>query len=347
MLPQGADLVVSDALDWIFPRLAATGRLLADPKLLSAAGVGDCFPAGSADVVLGASGFDMLPSPPVSLASILGDAPQSTLDDWFRATGLSPATLASTQLVTAIPTPGISFVTPSISPDTLQANLLRSRTVQSGRNELLIERRGPHVQIALNSGVARARNDLVVVVHEDVYLPPLWEGMFRRGVRLVEARDPSWGVVGCAGVRRRFGLLRVRRRGLGHARDSGATWGGPFDQPEPVETLDEFLIAFRRRRNFHFDENQPNYHFYAVDLCLQATAAGFCSYAIEAFCCHNNRPRHARKEAPLPDFVAGCDYMRRKWRDRLPILTTCTIIARDPARDHHARRLRAARRGAP
>ena len=344
LLPDGREVL--PALDWCRRRLTPTGHLHANASALAAAAMDDCYPAHSAEVTLGAAGFtpDAAPSP--THANLWKCIPTNELRLWRERMEIK-STASADDFMTARPAPPISFVTPSIDDATLEGNLLRSRAVRSASNELLIERRGPQVQAALNAGVARAAYDLIVVVHEDVYLPPMWEGMFRRSLRLVESSDREWGVVGCAGVRRRFGLLRVRRRGVGHARENTTTWGRSFDAPEPVETLDEFLIAFRRDRGFHFDESQPNYHFYGVDLCLQAAAGGRRCYAIEAFCYHNARPRQDRRAAPLPDFLAGCDYMRRKWHDRLPILTTCTVIERTPDHDHHARRVRrAARRGA-
>ena len=344
--PPTAGASMLTALEWCHQRLASDGTLYASTDVLNETASADCFPAPSAEITLGAAGFVPATIDAQDAATCLGKIPAPVLRQWAESLCIATTDLDRSRFTTARRGHGLSFVTPSINDDTLQANLLRSDAVRSPRNELLVERHGPRVQQALNAGIARATNDLVVVVHEDVYLPPLWEGMFRRSLRLVEGNDPEWGVVGCAGVRQKFGLLRIRRRGVGHARENASTWGQPFDLPEPIDTLDEFLIAFRRSRGLRFDEKQPNYHFYAVDLCLQATQARRRSYAIEAFCYHNSRLRQDRREPPLPDFLAGCDYMRRKWRDHLPILTTCTIIAADPSRDHHARRLRrAARRG--
>jgi len=335
---------VGAALDWSRQQLNADGRLYAPLAPLRAAAVPECFPPQSAEVVLGASGFadTAATSVPPALAAFDTVHLRATL----ARVQSTDAQCAAAEWLQARPAAGISFVTPSIDSATLTANVLRSPAVQSPRNELIVECRGAAVQAALNAGIGRARHELIVVLHEDVYLPPLWEGMLRRGVRLVEAQDPNWGVVGCAGMRRRFGLLRTRRRGAGHSRDHSATWGQPFDAPVPVETLDEFLIAFRRDRGFRFDEQQPNYHFYAVDLCLQAAERSLRAYAIEAFCYHNSRPKQRRDEAAPADFVAGCDYLRRKWATRLPIVTTCTIIARRPADDHHARRARRLQRRA-
>lgn len=339
-VPPAAAAAASALLDFAVTRLEANGLVLATASGLCAAAQGDCFPPGSAEVVLGASGLDAVPAPINALADVRSQVPRAALAAWAARHGAEVTEVERSEIVAARLAPPLSFVTPSIDDDTLHGNLLRSRAVQAARNELLVERRGPRVQAALNAGLARAANDLIVVAHEDVYLPPLWEGMFRRSVRQLERRDPEWGVVGCAGVRRRFGLLRVRRRGLGHSRDPGGSWGQPFDEPEPIDTLDEFLIAFRRRRGLRFDEQQPNYHFYAADLCLQAAARGWRSYAIEAFCYHNSYPSGPRHAPPPPDFLAGCEYMRAKWAERLPIVTTCTVIARDPRHDHHAKRLR-------
>ncbi|HVN84448.1 MAG TPA: hypothetical protein VMW17_06335 [Candidatus Binatia bacterium] len=343
--PTGGASVLT-ALEWCHQRLASDGTLYASTDMLAEATSSDCFPVPSAEITLGAAGLVSATIDAHDAATSLQQIPAPVLRQWAQALHIATSDLECSRFTAARRDHALSFVSPSINDDTLQANLLRSHAVQSPRNELLVERHGPRVQEALNAGIARATNDLIVVVHEDVYLPPLWEGMFRRSLRLVEGNDPEWGVVGCAGVRRKFGLLRIRRRGVGHARENASTWGQPIDQPEPVDTLDEFLIAFRRSRGLRFDEEQPNYHFYAVDLCLQATQARRRSYAIEAFCYHNSRLRQDRREPPLPDFLAGCDYMRRKWRDHLPILTTCTIIAADPSRDHHARRIRRAARRA-
>jgi GT2 family glycosyltransferase len=63
---------------------------------------------------------------------------------------------------------------------------------------------------------------------------------------------------------------------------------------------------------------------YGTDICMEAARRGRKSYAIPAFCIHNTNGY-----SMLPwEFWRGYLYMRRKWRQQLPVLTPCAEITR-------------------
>ena len=75
------------------------------------------------------------------------------------------------------------------------------------------------------------------------------------------------------------------------------------------------------RHGLRFDPDLPAFHLYATDIILQAAARGLRSYAIDAPVVHNSR----RNPQPLDrGYRDAYRYMRRKWRDRLP-LRTCVV----------------------
>jgi hypothetical protein len=74
---------------------------------------------------------------------------------------------------------------------------------------------------------------------------------------------------------------------------------------------------------------------YGVDICLAARRLGLQSYAIPAFCIHNTT-----QLLSLPkEFYLGYQHVKQKWRQYLPIYTSCIKITRFD-RDMRERKLR-------
>jgi hypothetical protein len=92
----------------------------------------------------------------------------------------------------------------------------------------------------------------------------------------------------------------------------------------PIQTLDEIVLVFRRSSGLRFDDNLPHFHLYGTDICLRAARMGMTSYAIPAFCVHN---AHQYTVLP-PEFYACCQHIRRRWKEALPIHTTCVSITK-------------------
>ena len=216
----------------------------------------------------------------------------------------------------------------------LEANLLASPALhenpgQRAKRELLIQEGYSSAAEAYNQAIERSPYDLIVFLHQDIYLPSGWFERLQFCIARLEKQDPAWGVAGCWGATRN-GV------GFGHVYSPGVgVLGERFDQPQPVQTLDEIVLVMKRSRGLRFDPGLDHFHFYGADLCLEARARGLRSYAISAFCVHNGNYQLVLP----PEFYQAYGYFKGKWRAELPVQTPCIRVSRFD-RDLRERRVR-------
>lgn len=212
-----------------------------------------------------------------------------------------------------------TFVLPVSDDMVCEKNFLASPFVRTGqRGEILLQRGFASAALAYNDAVDRAANDLLILVHQDVFLPESWPFQMEASLRYLEAHNPNWGVLGCYGV-------TVDGRHVGHCYSHGlGILGKPFSTPVRVRTLDEMVLIVRKSRGLRFDERLAHWHLYGTDICLEAEKRGMSCYSIPAFCIHNTRQLGCLP----PDFDRAYDQVKEKWRDRLPIQTPCTSISK-------------------
>lgn len=205
------------------------------------------------------------------------------------------------------------------SREVLQANLLRSPAFSgTNKHQLLFKEGFTSASLAYNSAIEEARHDLILFVHQDVYLPERWFSDVTRSIRELDRNGTTWGVLGAYGARRALrGVGRIYTTGLGFH-------GRLIDAPEPIETLDEITLIIRKSSGLRFDNQLPHFHMYGVDLCLSARSQGLTNYAIPASCVHNTN-----QLLVLPEEFYRCYwYVKRKWARFLPIQTSCIQISR-------------------
>lgn len=222
----------------------------------------------------------------------------------------------------------ISFVTVHFSDD-LQHNLLRSPCIDDPFNELIVVDNRGNLRFdtlgkALLHGIAQARHDLVVAVHEDVYLLPGWQQAFEYALDRLDAFDPDWAFAGSVG-------WTDTRRIVGHWSDPrgcrNLLEGAPF---APVTRLDEQLLALRPARGLLPDPRLPSIHNIGRDLPRTAARAGSRSYALDAPTVHKfadgqGRPILSAEDSPkirnrtsrtyLADRACSDAYLQRKWNE--------------------------------
>ena len=128
---------------------------------------------------------------------------------------------------------------------------------------------------------------------------------------------PLWGVTGAYGV-------TTCGKGAGHIYSTGLGRfvGEPFTEPIQVRSLDEMLLVLRRSADIRFDERVPGFHLYGTDICLEAEARGMRNCVLPCFALHNSI---GIKWLPM-SFWQAYIYLRRKWKNRLPLITPCTKI---------------------
>ena len=233
----------------------------------------------------------------------------------------------------------LTFVVAVNDEEELRNNFLASAVARTGRHEIVLvdnsgNSRYESISALYKEALERAKNDLVLFVHQDLYLFDGWEGRFFSGLRELEDRDPDWGVVGPVGA---MGVSPGEKKRLrGHWSDpSGYHLEGPL--PHEVESLDEQLLGIRRRNGVDFDPALPGFHCYGIDLSLNAREQGRRSYALDCFAWHKFKDSEGRLverrersskikrrwgEEFMAEFGPSADYVEKKWQKYLPFQTT-------------------------
>lgn len=170
--------------------------------------------------------------------------------------------------------------------------------------------------VAYNSAMRRAKTDILIFAHQDVYLPEGWIPAVSKAIGTLTVQDPNWGVLGVYGIRN-------GGEGAGYLYYTDIL-GKDFDGGVEVRTLDELLLIVRGSSGLSFDERLRGFHMYGPDICLEAGRRGMKNYVISAFCIHNSQEY---RMMPL-QFWKAYLFMRRKWAAQLPIKTSCTEITR-------------------
>jgi hypothetical protein len=214
-------------------------------------------------------------------------------------------------------TADVTFVISVNNRQIFGGNFMASPCLQAS-HQILVQENFSSATKAYNDAIDRSLNDLIVFCHQDVFLPETWLSELRQAIDYLHVHDPNWGVLGCSGMtgdRRHWRYLYSS--GLGVS-------GQPLTRPEPVQTLDEVVLILRKSSGLRFDERLPHYHLYGTDICLRALAKGKQNYAISAFCIHNTH-----QSLILPkEFYDCCGYIKKVWKESLPIQTTCIRLTR-------------------
>ncbi|TWG96714.1 glycosyl transferase family 2 [Mesorhizobium sp. J18] len=169
---------------------------------------------------------------------------------------------------------------------------------------------------ALNHGARKARHDVVIFVHQDVYLHSI--------DRLLEAaallrKEGRWGMLGALGVTSAGALV-------GRIRDRVQLLGRSAPHPVPVDSLDEVLFMVRRNLVLEdpLSEHQDlAWHTYAVEYGLRVKAHGLEVGAVDLAITHNSMTTN----------LARLDVAHRKVAamhpGAVPVRTTCGTVGGD------------------
>lgn len=213
----------------------------------------------------------------------------------------------------------ITFVVAVNDRKILEQNLLASACLQGAhQHEVLVQENYPSAALAYNAGLRRAKNELVVFIHQDVFLPERWLTQLKYAVDHLNRKNSRWGVLGCWGA-------RADGTKCGHVYSSGlGILGAALEQPAPVQTLDEIVLILRKSSGLVFNESLSGFHFYGTDICMSALTQGLHAYVISAFCVHNTK-----QILRLPsDFYHCYAQIKLLWGERLPLHTTCIQVSR-------------------
>ncbi len=182
---------------------------------------------------------------------------------------------------------------------------------------------------ALNIGIDASRSDLLVFVHQDVRL---LDGWFDQLTQVLEDLPDDYAIVGSAGIALEYGRIDIGRWGGAIARDTvavGSVWDTDDNLNQPpywkgitatakVHCADECLLVLNKRTGLRFDSQFTGFHFYGVDLCLQARAAAYGVY-----CSHLPIIHYGSYSTSFTGDSRYWVYLRflyNKWRARFPEL---------------------------
>lgn len=210
----------------------------------------------------------------------------------------------------------LTFVVSVNNAEVLRKNLLNSPVFAVRHPHRIIIREGfQSAALAYNSALAEAKGGIIVFVHQDLWLPDGWDERFTSEFRALEKRC-RMGVAGCYGITA-DGLQ------AGHVYSNGLKRElGSIGRPKEVVSLDEIILAFRKETGLKFDPFMPNFHLYGTDICLEASQRKLKCFAVSEICLHNSV---AIKKLPS-EFWAAAEYLRTKWKGRLPVRTSCATI---------------------
>ncbi len=205
----------------------------------------------------------------------------------------------------------ITFVACVNDEDQLNSNLLRSPCLWPGTPHQFLAYRGMRSAAdGFNKGLENATNDLVVLVHQDVYLPLDWDRRFTVQVTQAEQEFGPLGVLGTFGLRYRGG--EPENLGCTVDRDRLLDFG---NLPAVVDGMDEVLLGVRRGSGLRADP-QLGFHLYGADLTLVAADAGLTNVVVDAPIYHNSLFAEVTES-----FHASRENLLRKWPQVRPLFT--------------------------
>lgn len=205
--------------------------------------------------------------------------------------------------------------------DVLANCLRRSPDVASGALTLRIYEGFRAASLAYNQALDESDADILVLAHQDVYLPAGFLAGLQTEVARLDALDPDWALAGVVGLGEDGAL-----KGVTWSSGLATLLGARLEQPAPVVTLDEMLLVIRRGSGLRFDDQMPGFHLYAADAVETARARGQRSYVIDTPAIHHSRPVVALDAG----YKQAYRYMQRKWRANLPIANLVCPIRKSP-----------------
>ncbi len=200
----------------------------------------------------------------------------------------------------------ISLVSIVNRPEVFEKNLKPS--IPRGIEKIIIDNQDnkqfPSASKALNWGIKKANNSIVLCVHQDIKFHRDWFDAFIKQ----ECRLKGWGILGGVGI-------------IGQ--EYRLIWGYSLDRAMQATSLDECLMVINKKNNIGFDEKVfDGWHLYSADFCMQ------CREKELKICILAGEFVHRWQENPKSDWLKSTIPYRgkfsRKWQ--VPVTTTIGTI---------------------
>jgi hypothetical protein len=212
--------------------------------------------------------------------------------------------------------------------DRLKTDLACSPEIDNGNVGLSILWDQPSASGAYSRAIETATAEILVFAHCDVYFPKGWFERLAWEVERLAHIDRDWAVAGISSITPSGQLVgRIFDTSLApfFAETSGV-YGEPLPTPVPIVSADELALVVRRESGISFDPLLPAFHLYGTDIILNAEQQGRLSYGLDMPLIHNAKAQLQVGE----DYIESYRYMIKKWRDRLPVPTTCGPLTSRP-----------------
>jgi len=171
---------------------------------------------------------------------------------------------------------------------------------------------------ALSKFIKEAKGDMIVIIHDDIYMENLSSIILTDEIKRVCKNDGKAAVFGVAGISYN-GL-----QGVGHFFDPSGRhfWG--FPNGGRASSLDEFFLVIDRSKAVSLSDELHGFHFYGTDLCVNAAKKGLSSYVIDFPVLHKCNPGKITNE-----FFEARERFQHHLQKELRkgvIRTTCTLL---------------------
>lgn len=187
---------------------------------------------------------------------------------------------------------------------------------------------------ALNIGLDVAHSDVVVFAHQDVRLLRTDDGRdwFTCLKDILTKLPNDWSVLGSAGIDLQYthsdigcwgGSLEAHTVAVGSVWDSDESldkppyWDGNRE-PTIVHCADECLLVLNKQTGLRFDSMFTGFHFYGVDICLQARAAAYLVHCAYLPIVHYGK--YSASFVGDNRYWVYLRYLYNKWHSRFPEL---------------------------
>jgi Glycosyltransferase like family len=170
---------------------------------------------------------------------------------------------------------------------------------------------------ALNHGVSLAVNDVIIFVHQDVFLHSLTALKEAAG----QMKAAGFGLLGAVGVRS-DGLL------VGRIRDRIVLAGEPVTNPTDVDSVDEVLFLASRSQllaNPLTESSDMAWHAYAIEYGLRMRRQGLRTGVADIPLTHNSLSVNLDRLDNAHQAIAA------RYTDLLPVRTTCGTVTKKTA----------------
>jgi hypothetical protein len=181
--------------------------------------------------------------------------------------------------------------------------------------------------IALNIGIDVSRSEYLIIAHQDIdFIGNDW---LIKLDNIIAALDDDWAIIGSAGIALQYGEDDIGKWGGALNTDTvavGSVYDGIGSDPywnglkptQLVHCIDECVFVLKKSTYLRFDTMLNGFHFYGVDICLQARAAGYGVYGADLPITHFGK--YSASFSTDTNYWKFFRFVHEKWHRRFPVL---------------------------